>query len=362
MSAAPDTGFVGHVLDGRTAMARAATVTVRRRGLDIVTDDGLVRSWPFTAIRQTQGFRAGDPVRFERDGAVTETLIVKDRAILDRMTDNGGGTRARRRSGGAVAIMSFAVVATLVVPLTTVLWGIPAASAVLARWVPRAVEDRLGASVIASLPAQTVCRDPERERVIHGLVERLAAARGVAVPTVVVVDVPLANAFALPGGRIIVFRGLVDLTDSPEMLTGVLAHEMGHIVRHHPMQGVLRRAALSFVVSTLTAGAMSGNAAATLTALNYSREMEEEADRDAVAILRAARVDPIGLARFLERVTTTPANASANGGVLRYLSTHPPSRTRASLIRELAAWNAAPTDTLLAGYGWEEMRELCLPR
>ena len=358
-----DAEFAGYVLDGRTAVPRPATVAVSRRGLDIVAEGGLVRSWPFAAIRHTQGFRAGEPVRFERAGAVTETLIVSDRAILRRMAANGGGPGTRRRPRGGVVVVSLAVAGALVVTLTAVLWGIPAASAILARWVPGAIEDRLGQSVIASFPAQAVCRDPERERVIRGLAERLATAGGVTPPTILVVDAPLVNAFALPGGRIVVFRGLIDLTDSPEMFTGVLAHEMAHLARHHPMQGVLRRAALSFVVSTLSAGAVSGGAAATLTALNYSREMEEEADRDAVDMLRAARVDPLGLARFLERMNTAPATVERpDHGIFRYLSTHPPMRTRASLVRELAGRPAAAPEKLLAGYGWDEMRELCLPR
>ncbi|HMH49437.1 MAG TPA: M48 family metallopeptidase [Candidatus Acidoferrum sp.] len=362
MSVEPEAEFAGYVLDGRTAVVRPAKVAVRHRGLDVVTEDGVARAWPFTAIRQTQGFRAGDPLRFEHRGAVMETLIVHDRAILHRMTANGGSARAGRRTAGAVVVMGLGGIVALAVALAAVMWGIPAASAILAGWVPSALEDRLGQSVIASLPAQTVCRDPERERVIRGLVERLAAARGVAAPTVVVADIPVINAFALPGRRILVFRGLVDLTDSPEMLTGVLAHELAHIVRRHPMQGVLRREALSFVVSTLSAGTFSGGAAATLTALNYSREMEEEADRDAVAMLKAARIDPIGLARFLERMNTAPANAPASTGIFRYLSSHPPARSRASLVRELAAQPAVPPDKLLVGYGWEEMRELCLPR
>jgi len=293
---------------------------------------------------------------------VTETLIVRDRAILREMAASGGGPRARRLRPAVMVVAGLGVVVALGLALGAILWGIPAASALLARWVPTAIEERLGAGLIAAFPAQSVCRDPERERVIRGLADRLAAAGAVATPAVVVIDAPIVNAFALPGRRIVLFRGLIDLTDSPEMLTGVLDHEMAHLARHHPMQGMLRQAALSFVVSTLSAGAISADAAATLTALNYSREMEEEADRDAVAMLQAARIDALGLARFLDRVTTTPPTTAPDQGIFRYLASHPPTRSRASLVRELAARPAAAPVELLRGYGWDEMRELCLPR
>ncbi len=105
------------------------------------------------------------------------------------------------------------------------------------------------------------------------------------------IDDPLPNAFATLGGNIIVTRGLLENITSENSLAMVLAHEMSHVTRRHPIQSVSRGAIIQLVVSIL-AGSQGNSAAQAilgqtglLTLLTFNRNMETEADDDAIKIL-----------------------------------------------------------------------------
>ena len=116
------------------------------------------------------------------------------------------------------------------------MWGIPAAAAILAAHVPVSWEERLGQAAVEQLTAsRRRCVDPEREAAIDAIVKLLLAPRP-SVPytfRVTVVDDQTVNAFAVPGGQVILLRGLLERTRTPEELAGVLAHELQHVLQRH---------------------------------------------------------------------------------------------------------------------------------
>src|SRR5207245_1009677 len=106
--------------------------------------------------------------------------------------------------------------------------GWPIVADGIARLLPAHVAARVGEQAEAQLgrlgPA---CRGEGGQAVLAGLIGRLAAAMGYDAPvSVTVLDVPIVNALALPGGRILVFRQLLTEAESPEEVAGVLAHEL----------------------------------------------------------------------------------------------------------------------------------------
>jgi predicted Zn-dependent protease len=175
------------------------------------------------------------------------------------------------------------------------------------------------------------------EKVFQGLVARLRdeerGTLGTPEVTVLVDETP--NAFALPGGQVFVFTGLLDRLGEGEMadaqLRGVLAHELGHAVERHSLRLLARRVAFGVVVGLLMGnGDQLGDAllagASQLEGLRNSREMETEADDFGVDLLARANLDARGLAVFLEGLETQPVPA--------LLSTHPDPKERAARIRE----------------------------
>src|SRR5260370_1392343 len=122
---------------------------------------------------------------------------------------------------------------------------------------------------------------------------------------VYIVDVPVFNAFAAPGGTGVVFRGLLERTDSPEQLAGVLAHELQHVVQRHSTRAIVQHTSSGLLIAALT-GDVTGplayglEAARVLGQLRYSRDAEEEADTEGLKMLLAARVDPAGMIAFFK--------------------------------------------------------------
>jgi Zn-dependent protease with chaperone function len=211
-----------YYLDGRTAARQRARVHLLPTGLEVVTEGGARLWWPYAEVRQTQGAYAGEPVRLERGGELPEALLVSDVGILTALhrvaplAARRFHDPARRRFRApfvlAAGLAAVAIVAALY------LWGIPFAASVVASRVPVAWEERLGRAVVDQLaPAGARCVDPEGARQLDAIVARLTATIPDSPYTirVAVVDRKPVNAFAAPGGHVVLFGGLVEQAGSP---------------------------------------------------------------------------------------------------------------------------------------------------
>ena len=123
-----------------------------------------------------------------------------------------------------------------------------------------------------------------------------------------------ANAFALPGGSIVITDDLVTmLHDVPDATLGVLAHELGHVQHHHGLDLMVRASLVSALVG-LVVGDASGFLAtvpATLATQAYSRDAERESDAQAATMLHASGISPAVMATFFERMLADGANRKA---------------------------------------------------
>jgi Zn-dependent protease with chaperone function len=357
------TRWPGWYYDGRTARREPVTVMIGPGGIGLLGEDGRVRFWPFEELRQTQGAFAHEPVRLERGDDAPEALVVDDRAFLGALRaaapHRSGRFRGRRQLGRQARLATAGTVAILGAALATYLWGVPALAAHLADNVPAAWEERIGEQAAAELTAGLGrCEDPALQRAIEQMAAALARAAGLSPDAFRfhVADDSLVNAFALPGGTIILFRGLIELAETPDELAGVLAHEMQHVALRHSTQALLRELPVRILIAGLAGDAptlgQALHAAATLRSLHFSREAEREADRTAAAMLAAAGADPGALATFLTRLEREDA------GVPAYFSTHPPTRERVSALATLA-----PAPGPAAGWpsiaDWEAIRHSC---
>lgn len=163
-----------------------------------------------------------------------------------------------------------------------------------------------------------------------------------------VLDSPVVNAFALPGGYIYVTRGLLAYLENEAQLAVVLGHEIGHVLGRHSSEraarsqlnqfGLLGAAVLGGVVGggQVAEGILNyGGAATQLLTLKYGRGAEREADRAGVAYAEFAGYDAAQAARFFEALRRLGENS---GGTLpNFLSTHPNPDERAQTIPQLAA-------------------------
>jgi predicted Zn-dependent protease len=141
------------------------------------------------------------------------------------------------------------------------------------------------------------------------------------------------NAFALPGGIIVVTDDMVKLADNEGELMAVLAHEIGHLRGRHALRLVLQDSGVIVLVTALAGDAVSMTflAAALPTALlqsHYSRQFEAEADDYAFAHLKRHGYSPQLFADMMRRLQQVSKSPDQEGGVLQYFSTHPLTQER----------------------------------
>ena len=355
-------------LDGRTPVRRPARVAIGQSGLEItLLESGTAFRWGLGEVRQTQGFYEGEQVRLERGGDLAETLLIGDLAFLSALraaAPQAAGFHDPSHRRFRLGLTVLAALAAVAVGAGLYVWGIPALADVAAARVPVSWEIALGEAAMAQLapPAQR-CHDPGRQRrldeVADVLLRTLPDSR---YPfRVIVVDHPLVNAFAAPGGVVVVFRGLLERTGSAEELAGVLAHEMQHVLHRHATRAILRQASTGILLAALV-GDVGGvmafgiEGARMLGDLRHSREAEHEADRDGLRMLQAAAVDPEGMLAFFRALQPVERAVPA---AARYLSTHPGPGDRLQALAALAAVPSRPTVKLLPGYDWADIKKIC---
>jgi predicted Zn-dependent protease len=157
------------------------------------------------------------------------------------------------------------------------------------------------------------------------------------------------NAFALPGGVIVVNTGLIDLTSRPEELAGVLAHEVQHVELRHSVRGLVKSLGLRGLFAFATGdigGTLLGEAAVGITDLKFSRDDESEADRMGLDSLIAADIDPSGMPAFFEKMGKHTGDAP-----VAFVSSHPLSADREAALRARAA-ATTKTFTPLSSGAW----------
>jgi Zn-dependent protease with chaperone function len=357
-----------HYLDGRTAARQRARVHLLPASLEIVTESGVRLSWPYGDVRQTQGAYAGEPVRLERGGELPEILLVPDVAFLSalhRVTPLAArrfhDPAWRRRRGPLILAAGLAAV---VIAAGLYLWVIPFVASAVAARVPVAWEERLGRAVAEQLaPAEIRCTNPEGVKQLDAIVARLTAVTPDSPYTIraAVVDRKPVNAFAAPGGYVVLFRGLVERASTAEEVAGVLAHELQHVVQRHATRALVRQASTGLLLAAMT-GDASGvfvygvEAARTLGTLRYSRQAEEEADLEGLRQMEAAGIDPRGMVTFFETLQRTEGDLA---GKLGYLSTHPSTTERIARLRAAMAPAATGAAPLLSPEGWAQLRAIC---
>ncbi len=163
--------------------------------------------------------------------------------------------------------------------------------------------------------------------------------------TFTILDTPIVNAFALPGGYIYVTRGLLALAENEAEMAGVLAHEIGHVTARHTAEryGQTMAANVAGAGLGILFGAPAGQAGGNLGALlvrSYSRDQEFEADMLGGRYLGRAQYDTAAMAGFLEqlqahsRLEAALAGQPEKADSFNIMQTHP--RTTDRIERALA--------------------------
>lgn len=135
------------------------------------------------------------------------------------------------------------------------------------------------------------------------------------------------NAFAIPGGNVFVYSGLIKFCKSPEEVAAVLAHEMGHVEKRHTVNQIIKQAGVGAILSYLGDGGTSQQLSSELINGFFSREDEAEADDFALLLLEKANIKPVMLGQVFSRMKDEHGDME---GVMNLLSTHPELEQRSA--------------------------------
>jgi Zn-dependent protease with chaperone function len=360
----------GIFFDGESTIRHEVTVEAAPDVLRVRAADGnVLAEWPYAEVEHLSApegvLRLGrirSPVlaRLEVRDADLAHAIDEYAVTVDR---SGVSERRGRRK---VVFWSVAAVASL---LLVGIFAVPEIATRLAPMIPHSVERKLGDAVDIQVRrvldpnikgVSFICGEGAKEKSgraqFDKLVARLLEAADLPIPVQVqVLRLPDANAIALPGGHVYVFKGLIDGARTPDELAGVIAHELGHVSHRDGTRSVLQAAGISLLFGMFLGDFVGGGAvviaARTLLQTRYSRSVEAAADDFSVTVMTKVEGDPRALGAILQRI------AGTTHGALRYLLSHPESKERMARIEAMAPKGAIRP--LMTDGEWAELKRIC---
>jgi predicted Zn-dependent protease len=215
-------------------------------------------------------------------------------------------------------------------------------------------EIQMGREADPQIVAQLgLVEDEDVQRYVSDLGLRLAAVseRPDLPWTFRVVDDPVVNAFALPGGFIYVTRGILLNFDSEAELAGVLGHEIGHVTARHTVSQMSRQqlqqiglgVGMIFSENVRELGGLL-SAGMQLMNLRYSRGDESQSDELGLNYIAQLGYDPTAMIGVFEMLAQAGGGSGEEGRVPEWQLTHPYPENRADNIREYITANGLPTD------------------
>jgi len=373
----PVLSFPAMLYDGVSPRPRSATAIVEsdrltllidgvQGGLDIrpehIAGESRVRGEVHLEIRSPSDAPSG--------GFPSLKLVVNDaafgRALARYLSRSDVRTGAAfRRAVGRIPYWGWLAMAVVVAP--AMYFALTQGFVALHGLVSVEEEVALGDAVYQHLLRTfKVCEDAGVQNELQAMVDELAEPHSPYQIRVSVFDAKHMNALALPGGRIVIFAGLLK-DSSPEGVMGVLAHEVAHVECRHTLKQILRAMGVAFFMSSMIAGGIeelelaetASEVAGTLVVLKYSRSSEAEADEIAVRKLHEDRRSVAGFIDFFERVDRKHGLGGAEKALL-WLSSHPLTARRIAALRSARAGERfEPVPWRMAQEKWNELVRRC---
>jgi len=350
------------LFDGQSAASHDVKVEVRSDGLMITGPAGQSRRWTFSGLEAASPVRSGEALRLKHTSEPNARLSLPPGLAADQVLEQASHVAGGFHPGKALKFAAI-VIAGLALFFAAGYATLNIAPQRVAAMLPAEWRDKLADRTEKTfIKDAKQCNNPAGKLALAAIAGRVAAASPETPDfSVRVFDMPFVNAFALPGGRIVLTGKLIKQADSPEEVAGVIAHELGHTAYLHPEASLVRNIGLQLLISLGTGGSGGdtlGNVAGLLTMLQYSRDAEREADDYAVTILTEGAIDPKGLRHFFEKLSKKEWSIVTGKwkDLSSMLSTHPGTKERVEFIKPLPAGEARG---VVPDYQWKALKKIC---
>ena len=344
--------------DGQTSNSHDAQIELWKSRIYIITSAGN-HEWAYEKCYVIAKANRHADGRIGFDDSPNAQLVFEDRAMFKEVA-----AKLPLRKAQPLYKSAIYYAASIGLLLFAIFYMVPALAPALGNKMPSAWELRLGNFVQNSFTSKfQTCKSPTGQAALDKIIKALGQnANSKYKFTAIVLKEDKMNAFTAPGGHIMILSGLIDKSDNESQLEGVLAHEMGHAVKRHGVDGLIRTLLTTFVIDMITGGGGStvylGSQA---LEMNYTRDAESEADRFALTLLDKTNINPQGLYDFFGKVQKEEqqgAGKYTKDYDLSFFSTHPATMQRMTMVQN-ALDPARKYNDLLSLQEWKALKAMC---
>lgn len=341
------TNIQGVFFDGESSKPHSVSVDLKERSIyfDTVGDDSIAKEIAINDIEDI-GFSSSGNLQLKFGDFPFQTLMIEDaediaefKAAYPNAFSPSIYTQVLQGNVFKVVTYSFVVLVGVVAFYMFFVAPFIAEKAVIL--VPKSAEIILGEKMTEPLFA-TLDIDTAKSKILTDFFNEVGFQSEYPLE-LYVVDDPIVNAFAVPGGKIVVYQGILDLFDSWEQLAAVLSHELAHVEMRHSLKQMSRSLSTYLVFSIMTNDASGVSAVIVENAfmikdLSNSRSMETEADMIGFEYLEKLSINPVGMVGLFEALQEEEgAIGESVQKALKILSTHPLTDDRINYLQNRIA-------------------------
>ena len=351
--------------DGQSANQNKAKIQITSDGLSIIYNNDIGLVWSYDDIHQDKEVYSDRETHLINLKYPDQKLVVEEPDFLSVISRIFPSLRLNEPSK-LISVRRMAILGSLLlIVLIPVFYFvlIPSFSEIVAQKLPVSFEKNLSEPYLSLLvPEESLCSNNDNyvkiEKIFKTLTDTISESEYEF--KLFVVKSNILNAFALPGGYVVIYSGLLEKTDRPEQLAGVLAHEIQHITKRHGTEALVKDYSLGFLISAITNDTKTMQTTLGLAKfiglMKYSRESENEADVGGIKMLKSAKVDPQGMVEFFEIIDKHTGDVSDS---LEYISTHPQTKDRIYKLKELTKGVKYKPIYFYSSKEWAEIKKVC---
>lgn len=304
------------------ASARAHSVTLQIEGNELlITGEGLRRRVALRKVQWPERTRHGTRVAHFTEGGSVQCADAGAWDDWSRASGRGDSLVVTMQQSWRWVIASAAALVLLLVVIQQ--WGLPVAARAVVAVTPLSVDSSLGETSLEVIDEHLMRPSKlplaEQTRLRDAFAKAVSAMPPGSVPAWQLVFRRSRigpNAFALPGGTMVMTDELVELVGRDDkVITAVLAHELGHVRHRHGIRMLIQATALSGLAAIVVGdfSTVLAGVPVLLGQASYSRDAEREADQEAVLILKAAGISPAVMVTLFEKIAAQRNEAAGSG-------------------------------------------------